>query len=335
MSNMEDKPLISVIVPVYKVEKFLPRCVDSLIQQTYSNLEVILVDDGSPDRCGEICEEYARVDSRIRVIHKINGGLSSARNAGLDIARGDYIAFVDSDDWVDADCYEKLYMLAVKYQVGFVYAGRYDVDGTADRESIGLCPEREELISGEEMATRIFHWDHVDSAAWDKLYARSLFDGIRYPENVIVEDLPVTYRLALCAGQCVLGNFPFYHYYHRPGSITTTAFSEKAFFFPETALRIVSIIENEHPEILNAAKHLRVRALGWTVQMIDISPLDVRKKYAEHTRKYRSILRSQISFFLRYPRFTITQKRDYFLISLNLYRFFRFIFHFFKKSVNS
>ncbi len=332
MKIMEEKPLISVIVPVYKVEQFLPRCVDSLLHQTYTNLEIILVDDGSPDRCGEICEKYAREDSRIRVIHKSNGGLSSARNAGIDIAIGEFITFVDSDDWVDTDCYEKLLALAHKYRVAFVCAGRYDVDGATGLETIGLCPEVEEVISGEEMVSRIFHWHNLDSAAWDKLYARSLFDDIRYPENVIVEDLPVTYRLALRAGQCALGSFPFYHYYHRPGSITTTAFSEKAFFFPETALKIVPIIARVHPEILNAAKYLRVRALGWTVQMIDISSSDVRRKYIEQCRKYRSILRSQIGFFLRYPYFTFSQKRDYFLLSFNLYRFPRTIFHFLKRA---
>ena len=98
-------PLISVIVPVYKVEKYLHRCVDSILVQTYTNLEIILVDDGSPDRCGAICDEYAAKDSRIRVIHQENGGLSAARNAGLDVCSGEYIAFVDSDDWLDPEMY--------------------------------------------------------------------------------------------------------------------------------------------------------------------------------------------------------------------------------------
>ncbi|HCI64916.1 MAG TPA: glycosyl transferase, partial [Clostridiales bacterium] len=101
-------PLISVIVPVYRVEAFLPRCLDSIRGQTYKNLEIILVDDGSPDNCGKICDEYAEMDSRIRVIHKKNGGLSSARNAGLDVAVGDYIGFVDSDDWIAPEMYETL-----------------------------------------------------------------------------------------------------------------------------------------------------------------------------------------------------------------------------------
>lgn len=329
---MNNQPLISVIVPVYKVEQFLPRCVDSLVAQTYQNLEIILIDDGSPDRCGEICDEYAKTDSRIKVIHKPNGGLSSARNAGIDVANGQYLAFVDSDDWVDTDCYEKLLGLAQKYNVLLVCAGRYDVDGETGEETVGLCPEREEVIPGEELASRIFTWNQVDSASGDKLYEKSLFDDIRYPLNVIMEDLPVTYRLALKAERCALGCFPVYHYYHRPGSITTTAFSEKAFFFPETALKIVPQIAEEHPAILDSAKHLKVRALGWTVQMLDISPAEIRKKNAKQCRKYRKLLRSEIPFFLRYPVFSYTQKRDYLLISLNLYRTPRAIFHFLKKA---
>lgn len=327
-----EQPLISVIVPVYKVEQFLARCVDSIRFQTYRNLEIILVDDGSPDRCGEICDDYAKLDSRIRVIHKTNGGLSSARNAGIDVANGQYLAFVDSDDWVDTDCYEKMYALAAKHNVSFVYAGRYDVDGTTGLETVGLCPETEEVVSGEEMVSRIFTWNHVDSAAWDKLYARELFEGIRYPLNVIVEDLPVTYRLALRAGRCVLGNFAFYHYYHRPGSITTTAISEKAFFFPETALILEPIISQEFPAIRESAKYLKVRALGWTVQNLDIASVSTRRVYREQSKKYRSQLRSCIPFFLRCRLFTWQQKRDYFLISFNVYRCMRGVFHFLKKA---
>ncbi|HEY8803664.1 MAG TPA: glycosyltransferase, partial [Clostridium sp.] len=102
-------PLISIIVPIYKVEVYIRNCVDSILNQTYKNLEIILVDDGSPDNCGNICEEYSSKDKRIKVIHKKNGGLSSARNAGLDIASGEYIGFIDSDDWIEGDMYESLY----------------------------------------------------------------------------------------------------------------------------------------------------------------------------------------------------------------------------------
>ncbi|MBQ4243839.1 MAG: glycosyltransferase, partial [Clostridia bacterium] len=111
--------LISVIVPVYKTEKYLDRCVNSIVNQTYKNLEIILVDDGSPDRCPELCDRWAEKDNRIKVIHQENGGMSAARNAGLRIAKGDYIGFVDSDDWIDNDMYEYLYILLINNQADY------------------------------------------------------------------------------------------------------------------------------------------------------------------------------------------------------------------------
>ena len=117
------QPLISVIIPVYKVELYLRECIDSVLAQTYQNLEVILVDDGSPDQCGSICEQYAEKDNRVCVIHKENGGLSDARNAGIDVAKGEYIGFVDSDDWVAPDMYECLYKASVEYNAEFVVCG--------------------------------------------------------------------------------------------------------------------------------------------------------------------------------------------------------------------
>ena len=230
---MEQTPLISVIVPVYNVEAYLNRCVDSILAQTYRNLEIILVDDGTRDNSDKICDEYARKDSRVRVIHKENGGLSSARKAGLDIAAGEYIGFVDSDDWIEPDGYAHMLRCLQKYDVKMACAGRYDVYSATGERKVGLCPKQEEVISGEEMARRIFLWDGCDSAAWDKLYHRSLLEEIRYPVGKICEDVPTTYRIALKAGRVVMCDKPFYNYYHRPGSITTTSVSEKNYHFCE------------------------------------------------------------------------------------------------------
>ena len=153
---MEHNPLISVIVPVYNVAEYLSRCVDSILAQSYENLQIILVDDGSTDDSGKICEEYAKKDARIQVIHQNNGGLSSARNAGLDLASGEYIGFVDSDDWIEPEMYAEMLARMEKYDAQLVCAGRCDVDGGTGEKTRGLCPEREECISGEELAGRIF-----------------------------------------------------------------------------------------------------------------------------------------------------------------------------------
>ena len=144
---MENTPLLSVIIPVYNVEDYVARCVDSVLNQTYGNLEVILVDDGAKDSSGDICDTLALKDSRVRVIHKENGGLSSARNVGLDMATGEYITFVDSDDWLEADGYEHLMELMERYQVKLVCGGNYDVDGQTGKRTLALCPEKEEVLS--------------------------------------------------------------------------------------------------------------------------------------------------------------------------------------------
>ena len=220
---MNQSPRISVIVPVYNVEQYLPRCVESILAQTYENLEILLVDDGTKDNSGAICDAYARQDARVKAIHKKNGGLSSARNAGIDAATGEYLSFVDSDDWIEPDMYEKMMALMEKYGVRLVCAGRWDVSSETGEKTLGLCPPKEEAISGEELVRRIFHWENIDSAAWDKLYHKSLFASVRYPLGVICEDVPTTYRIALDAGQAAMLPCPVYNYYHRPGSITSSS----------------------------------------------------------------------------------------------------------------
>ena len=149
--------LISVIVPVYKVEQYLDKCVRSIVDQTYRNLEIILVDDGSPDACPAMCDSWVERDCRIQVIHKENGGLSSARNAGLDICRGEYVTFVDSDDWIELEYYRCVMdkMRSHNAQIGCV--GRYDVDALTLEKRVGLCPSAAEVLSPEEMLKRMLN----------------------------------------------------------------------------------------------------------------------------------------------------------------------------------
>lgn len=322
---MERQPLLSVIVPVYKVEEFLPRCVDSILDQTYANLEIILVDDGSPDRCGAICDAYAQKDSRIRVIHKENGGLSSARNAGLDVAAGEYIAFLDSDDWIEPEAYEWMLALAERYGVKMIVAGRYDVYG--EERTLGLCPEREEKISGEELAGRIFRWDHCDSAAWDKLYHRSLWETARYPMGKICEDVPVTYRIALEAGEAVMCDKPFVNYYHRPGSITTSSVSDKNFHFAEHTAAIYPYIRDNHPAIADQARYQRVRSLSHMLLLLDTADKATREKYRDQYKALRKQLGEHTGFICKCGWFGKKEIITNLLLILGAYRTLRPIFH--------
>lgn len=318
---------ISVIVPVYNVEAYLPRCVESILAQTYRNLEIFLVDDGTKDNCGAICDAYARQDSRVRVIHKENGGLSSARNAGIDASTGEYLSFVDSDDWIEPDMYEKMMGLMEKYSVRLVCAGRWDVSSKTGEKRLGLCPPREEVISGEMLVRRIFLWENIDSAAWDKLYHRSLFDAIRYPLGMICEDVPTTYRIALDAGQAAMLPCPVYNYYHRPGSITASSVSEKTFHFSQHTGEIYPFIRENYPDIADAARYLRVRSLAYNLLTVDLAGEDVRQKFAGEYRQSRRELRRHVSFLLTSPLFGKRERVTDLLLAAGLYRHLRGAYH--------
>lgn len=325
---MDREKKISVIVPVYNVEALLPRCVDSVLSQQGVALEVILVDDGSPDGSGKICDAYREKDPRVRVIHKENGGLSSARNAGIDAATGEYLAFVDSDDWIEPDTYRNMLELTEKYRAKLVCAGRYDVNGRTGEKRLGLCPKKEEVISSEEMVGRIFLWDGCDSSACDKLYHRSLFETFRYPLGKLSEDVAVTYRIVLQAQRVVMYPRPVYNYCHRPNSITTEKrISEKTFHFSQHTEEIYAYIREYHPVILPQAGYLRVRSLAHILLLLEQSPAQVRKEFASRYLHARKELRKFTGFILTGPYFGKKERITNLLLILGMYRLLRPIFH--------
>ncbi len=217
---MEENGLISVIVPVYKVEKYLDQCVSSIVNQTYKNLEIILVDDGSPDNCPAMCDAWAEKDSRIRVIHKENGGLSQARNVGLALATGEYIGFVDSDDWIAADMYECLLSTAHKYNCQIAAC---DVCFVAEGDTPPETKAGELRICGSEEALEdLTQGSGFRAVAWNKLYRRDVLDGIRFPVGRLHEDEFVTYKALARAAQLAFVNTPMYFYLQRQGSIMST-----------------------------------------------------------------------------------------------------------------
>ena len=317
---MREHPLISVIVPVYNVEKYLPKCVDSILAQTYDNLEIILVEDGTKDNSGAICDEYARKDSRIRVIHKENGGLSSARNAGMDIARGEYFGFVDSDDWIEPEMYETLLNLAAKYDADMVCGSRYDVEAATGVRTLGLHHEKEECLSSMEMLGRVFTWNGCDSAAWDKLYRRYLFDGIRYPLGMYSEDIAIFYKLMEKANRVALCEKPLYNYIHRENSITTAKLSEKTFHYPNHTEVIYPYILQNHPELKNQARFLRVRGIAYAMMSIDLAGEDAWKQYDSYYRSQRRQLRSHLPFLLTSPYHGTKERIIHLLLAAGLYR---------------
>lgn len=214
--NVLDSPKISVIVPVYKVEPYLRKCLDSIVDQTYENLEIILVDDGSPDNCGAICDEYAAWDERIRVIHQKNGGLSAARNAGLRIATGNYLGFVDSDDWVEPKMFEELFQGLTQAQADIAVCGRYE---EYKDHQIAYTWSKTQVMDREEALGELLCNNKLQNLVWDKLYRQDLFKGIWFPEGKTFEDMAVMHLLFLRACRVVCLPGAMYHYLQRPDSI--------------------------------------------------------------------------------------------------------------------
>lgn len=224
-------PLISVVVPVYKVEPYLHRCVDSILAQSFSDFELILVDDGSPDNCPAICDEYAGKDNRVRVIHKKNGGLSDARNAGIDWAfansDSEWITFIDSDDWVHPCYLECLYQAAQRCRVEIAV-------GEFERTS-GTAPVVRENMTGVLYTPEAFYIEHRVTAtvAWGKLYKKRCFQSVRYPVGKIHEDEFVTYRLLFATETLVYIEAPLYAYFQNDSGIMASGNTRERHHFIE------------------------------------------------------------------------------------------------------
>jgi glycosyltransferase involved in cell wall biosynthesis len=287
-------PLVSVIVPIYNVELYLEKCLDSIINQTYKNLEIILIDDGSPDNCGKICDEYALKDKRIKVIHKSNGGQSSARNAGLDVAKGEYIAFVDSDDYIDLRSYEELLDIALKEEADIVISNFYRIK----KNGIFLHEKSLEGLNKEEILHQFFA-DHYPSYLWNQFFKSHLFDSVRLP-HIKFEDLFIMPSLILAAKKIFFTPKAYYYYLNTNDTSSTSskgAYNKYGLF--------IAWVEHEHlsklycPDVCALSKYRAVKsAIGalainaaypdLTQKEIDICKEYLRQKYSvKMDAKYR------------------------------------------------
>ncbi len=221
-------PMISVIIPVYRVEKYLERCVKSVLCQSYSNIEIILVDDGSPDQCPELCDKFAENDDRIKVIHKENAGLSSARNVGLDLCSGEYIAFVDSDDYVHPQFIEVLYKAISEHEADVAVCGYSVTRDLKEKETHTISRMSSIVVSGQYAATYHVKTNSTKYLyAWNKLYKAEVFAELRYPLGKLCEDLYLMHKIFFRADKVAVTNEKLYFYYMRDGSITNAG----AYFF--------------------------------------------------------------------------------------------------------
>lgn len=243
-------PLISVIIPVYNVETYLNSCINSILNQTYKNLEVILVDDGSTDKSPIICDEYANIDDRITVIHKRNGGLSDARNVGINIARGEYITFIDSDDLVALDMIDYLYKNLIDNNTDMSTCLHADIDKNGSIISSSEPENSIKIDGGTENCMKAFLTNaKFNTVAWSKLYKLSMFSDVRYPKGKYHEDVFTTYKLVAKCKSITVGGESKYFYRTRPNSIMTLSFKPSHMDAIEGKQQVNTYIEHNYPSL--------------------------------------------------------------------------------------
>ena len=283
------EPLISVIVPIYNVKKYLCECVDSIINQTYKNLEIILVDDGSPDDCGKICDDYAKRDSRIKVIHKENGGLSDARNVGMDLSSGEYLIFVDSDDYMTNDSIEYLYNLIRSVNADIAIGGveRFnDLDKSVISTTYtGISDEK---VMDKMDAMKDFFLNGC--AAWARIYKKSIHNDIHFPKGEINEDEAIVLELLDRCDKIVKSNMIVYKYRFRPNSITSVDFSVKKLDWYYHCKANLEYIKKNFPDIKVYAENRYVLSIIWCLNNMTVNP----KKYKKEIKNLRDELKKHI-----------------------------------------
>lgn len=303
MLNQENtSALISVIVPVFKTEPYLRTCLDSIVRQTYRNLEIILVDDGSPDRCGEICEEYAAQDPRTIVIHQENMGVSKARNAALDIASGDFIMWADSDDWIEPDTCESALGAALEQDADLVCFG-YRVIYESGRTREVVAPASGFQDKRQVMQELIWQRGNFRDSTWNKLFARKLFDDIRFPEGKVYEDIGTLYKLLHKADRVYAIDRILYNYVLHPGSITSTGYQyrshmDRLSFFEER----LPFLQEHYPELVDLQLAMTLREMLIGTEEMKGDPC--YGTYLEEVREFIGRYKDRIKDFAHYTRVT-------------------------------
>lgn len=300
---------VSVIVPIYKVELYLNKCIDSILNQTYKNLEVILIDDGSPDNCPLICDEYAKRDSRIRVIHKKNGGLSDARNVGIEIMQGEYVTFVDSDDFLEAHCIERLVYCMEDTDSDISICDYYSFIENSFINRIAIENGSIELFDSENALKSALVGNPFALSAWGKLYKSNLFVSIRYPKGKIYEDLGTTYKILDLANKICYVPEKMYYYLIRKSSISYDRFSKNKMDMLYYSEEMMRFIEKNYTQDIDEAK---IRVATSAVDLLRDMGLNkgndvclYRNKCYHLLKQYRRILLKNSKINVKYKIFSI------------------------------
>lgn len=300
--------LISIVVPVYNVRKYLDICIESVRNQTYKNLQIILVDDGSTDGSGDICDKYGKTDDRIEVIHKVNEGLSEARNTGIKSVKGDYFVFVDSDDCIHSQMIEVLYKTIQKNKADIVLCERVEIeDKITDRQIVFddneiKSSKNEQILNGKECFGELYKENSVDFiVAWNKLYDKKLIDKIHFPKGKIHEDEFTIPMVLYSASKIVYKKLPLYYYIRHKGSITKSGFSLKNLELEEALSERISFYKSESlKEYIGKGVH----------HFIGQGLYDISKMGKEYKKEKKQLLKQVTKLYIRYLFIISHRQRD-------------------------
>ena len=308
--SVEGFSMVSVIIPIYNVEEFLPRCLDSVCGQTFSDLEIILVDDGSTDSSGQICDTYARSDSRIRVIHKENGGLSEARNTGLDKATGEYILMPDGDDVLHPQMIEILYNLITSGNYEFSMCMGDEVYDTSKilMKAVETYTDIPSTVYRQEELLKIWGLEYFQnqghySVAWNKLFKRSSLDGLRYIKTM-EEDVEFSCRYYQRIQKAIVTSLLLYYYIQRIGSLTNPTTGFRYVHIPETTMECLKDLPEESSEYRALVLRRLYRQMPFLLRKAVVCP----SVYRETKKQYKVFIKSTIREFISNPHIPFWMK---------------------------
>ncbi|ELZ4694137.1 glycosyltransferase family 2 protein, partial [Enterococcus faecalis] len=291
------------IVPVYNVEKYLKKCVNSILRQTYNDFELILINDGSTDKSGEVCEDLKKLDPRIKVINKENGGLSSARNTGIDIAKGNYLTFIDSDDYIDTNMLEVLHKNMIQEEADLSIVGVTSVYSDQKPE---ITPSKKYVVNQKEATEMILIGKQASVYAVAKLYKRNIFTDLRYPVGKAHEDVYVIMDVLKQCKKVVIDTASYYFYVHREGSITASKFNMRDLESIDSWEQAWHTIQDIMPEYSDLA-FKRVCAANFYV-LDKMMKSDSESEYPEITKRIIGFLKENQTFIYANPYFTKNRK---------------------------
>lgn len=319
-STSKIKGLISIIVPIYNVEDYLDSCINSILNQTYKNFELILVDDGSPDNCPEICDRYAKIDSRISVIHKQNGGLSDARNVGLDVASGEYIMFVDSDDLIAPNCLQLLFDSACNYNSDIVISTQYkSFDNNIALETANI---NESMIVDSSKALEMIFCHNTRWEAWGTLYKYNVFQDEKFPKNKLYEDLALIPKIISKAQKVCFIDAVIYYYFKRVGSIMYNSKTKVKNDLLEICSDLISFM-NKKITNQGTLNNINAGILMELCSRVDLAENNYTQN-RDFILKSRKFLRKNRKFILSSNCYASKRKIYYFIISSGLGKSLRF-----------